>query len=176
MGHSTVAGASTGGDLVALHLGDHPTIESLLHTKFQVRNPDLSPDGHWLAYESNETGAYQVCVRPFPNVDGGWWQISTQGGTSPLWAKNGREVFYLDGDGYLTTVPVQAGPGFTRGNPARLLQTRYYNTAGRTYDASRDGQKFLMIKPGAQGASAPPSHMVLVLHEDQELRRLVPGK
>ena len=87
---------------------------------------EISPDGRWLAYHSNESGRNEVYVRPFPNVDGGRWQISTGGGTRPLWARSGRELFYLDDNGLLTSVAVQTTPGFNAANPTRVLNTRYF--------------------------------------------------
>ena len=65
-------------------------------------DPELSPDGKWVAYHSNESGEFQVYVRPFPDVHGGRQQISTSGGTRATWSRNGRELFYLDKDGFLT--------------------------------------------------------------------------
>ncbi len=72
---------------------------------------EVSPDGKWLAYHSNQSGEFQVYVRPFPNVEDGRWQISTAGGTRAAWSRNGRELFYLDRDGLLTSVAV---PGVGR--------------------------------------------------------------
>ncbi|NIP94707.1 MAG: hypothetical protein GWO24_15205, partial [Akkermansiaceae bacterium] len=58
--------------------------------------PAISRDGRWLAYQSNETGDWEIFVRPFPDVDSGRWQVSTNGGYSPVWANSGRELFYID--------------------------------------------------------------------------------
>src|SRR5262249_20878159 len=90
-GTRAVGSPATGpANIVVMTLGGTPRIEPLIQTKAVTRNPEIAPDGHWLAYESNESGQYQIYVRPFPNVDSGWWQVSTQGGTKPLWAPNGR--------------------------------------------------------------------------------------
>jgi Tol biopolymer transport system component len=70
----------------------------LLQEKYAERRPRLSPDGRWIAYMSNESGKFEVYVRPFPGVDGGRWQVSTNGGSSPLWSPDGRELFYRNGD------------------------------------------------------------------------------
>ena len=74
---------------------------------------EVSPDGKWLAYHSNISGEFQVYVRPFPNVQDGRSQISTAGGTRAAWSRNGRELFYLDRDGLLTSVAIPAAPGAT---------------------------------------------------------------
>ena len=78
-----------------LTLGKDRQIEPLVQTPFFERNGEVSPDGRWLAYESNESGQFEVFVRPFPDVNKGRWQVSTGGGTQPLWARNGQELFYL---------------------------------------------------------------------------------
>jgi hypothetical protein len=119
-------------------------------------------------------------VRPFPNVDGGRWPISTTGGSRAAWARNGRELFYLDNTGVLMSVAVQAkGEAFTASAPAKVLNTPYYagsTTLGlplRAYDVSPDGQRFLMIKEvGSAGdrPSRPLSRMVVVQNWFEELK------
>ena len=121
--------------------------EPLLQTTSTEDSGEISPDGHWLAYQSNESGQRQISVRPFPTVDAGHWSISSSGGTRPLWARNGKEVFYLDGAGAMTRVPIQSAPTFSAGTPTTLFDTRYFTTlADRSYDVSPDGQRFLMIR------------------------------
>jgi Tol biopolymer transport system component len=73
--------------------------------------PEVSPDGRWLAYQSNESGEPEVYVRPYPDVDGGRWQISTQRGSRPAWGRNGRELFFLDGTDRLSVVPIAVSGG-----------------------------------------------------------------
>ena len=123
---------------------------------------------------------FEIYVRPFPNVGGGQWQVSTAGGTRPLWARSGKELFYVGADGALLRVPVEAsGATWNAGTPTKLLEGRYYTgdgTSGRTYDVSPDGQRFLMIKaPGTDAGAAPPA-LIVVQHWDEELKRLVPTK
>ncbi len=97
--------------------------------------------------ESDESGQKQIYVRPFPEVETGRWQISPGGGTRPLWARNGHELFYLDPARRLMAVPVQSSPTFSAGNPAKLFDTPYLTpNNGVTYDVSPDGQRFVMIK------------------------------
>ncbi len=148
--------------------------EPLLHTTFTEDNGELSPDGHWLAYQSNESGRFEISVRPFPNVDDGHWTISTSGGTRPLWARSGTELFYFDGAGAMTRVAIQTAPAFSAGTPTKVFDTPYYTRAtGRTYDVSPDGQRFLMIK--TSGTEQAPS-MVVVLNWLEELKVKLPGK
>jgi serine/threonine-protein kinase len=154
--------------------------EPLVQTPSTEDHGEISPDGHWLAYQSNESGQFQISVRPFPNVDGGHWQISPRGGTQPLWARSGTELFYLDGAMGLTSVPVHTAPTFSAGTPTKLFDGQYYRGgggAGRAYDVSPDGQRFLMIKEGG-GSDQPaaPPQLIVVQHFDEELKRLVPTK
>jgi serine/threonine-protein kinase len=163
----------TGEDLMMLSLDGTPRTEPLLQTPFAERNAQISPDGHWLAYESNETGQEEIYVRPFPKVAEGRWQISVGGGTVPLWAKSGRELFYRNGDS-LMSAAVQTTPTFAAGNPTKLLQG-YVSSPGRTYDVSRDGQRFLMIKNNSS-RDQPVASMVVVLNWSEELKQRIPVK
>jgi eukaryotic-like serine/threonine-protein kinase len=149
--------------------------------------PEVSPDGKWLAYHSNESGDFQVYVRPYPNVQEGRWQISTSGGTRAAWSRDGRELFYLDRDGLLTSVAVHpmTSSAFEAGPPVRILNTRYYSGSTilgldlRAYDVSPDGQRFLMMKdveaPEQRTAEALAS-MVVVLHWGEELKARLPAR
>jgi hypothetical protein len=150
--------------------------EPLIQTTVTEDNGEISPDGHWLAYQSNESGQFQISVRPFPKVDSGHWTISTSGGNKPLWARSGRELFYLDGANALTSVPVQTTPTFSPGNPTKLFDGRYFaGPIGRTYDVSLDGQRFLMIKDNAGGdQTSAPASIVVVLNWTEELKQRVP--
>ena len=151
-----------------------PRIEPLVVQRpFFEDNGVISPDGRWLAYESNESSQMQIYVQPFPLVNGGRRQVSNQGGRWPLWTRNGRELIYVDRDGSLTTVPVQTGSTtFAFGNPTKLLDTALLKGDGRPYDVSPDGQRFLLIKkvpatdPPATPAQAP---IVVVLNWVEEL-------
>ena len=145
-----------------------------------VKNGEISPDGHWLAYESNESNQDEIYVRPFPSVGDRRWPISTGGGTQPLWAPNGRELFYRHGNSLLS-VPVETTTTFHAGTPATVFEGPYFSPpvgfAGRTYDVSRDGQRFLMIKDAPAGdPNAAAASIVVVLNWTEELKRLVPTK
>jgi len=151
-----------------------------------IVNGEISPDSRWIAYQSNESGSFQVYVRPFPKVDEGRWQISPAGGTRPMWARNGRELFFLDGNDHLTSVPVLTNAAtFAAGAPTQILKTRYYpgwTSRGfdlRAFDISADGKRFLMIKDDdtteQKSAAAPPS-MTVVMNWFEELKARVPVK
>ena len=171
----------TGPDLRVLSVGGGRRSEPLLVTEFAERNAEVSPNGRWLAYESNRSGMYEIYVQPFPNVDDSRWQVSTGGGTRPLWAPNGRELFYVDSvdSGLfrgLIGVPVQTEPTFSYGNSEIVFEGQYTNSrgAGRSYDISPDGQRFLMIKEAAADTVAAPTQLHVVLNWLEELKRLVP--
>ena len=118
-------------------------------------------------------------MRPFPQVESGRWQISTEGGSRPAWARSGRELFYLDASNTLTAVPVQTfGSTFSAGKPARVFNATYSTPLPpRPYDVSPDGKRFLMLKDSAPGdPNATPASMVLVEHWFEELKQRVNGR
>jgi serine/threonine-protein kinase len=174
----------TSRDLFVLPLTGDRKPTRLMQTTFDERNGEVSPDGRWLAYQSNESGQFQIFVRPFPAVDTGRWQLSSAGGQQPEWARNGRELFYLGSDGALMTVSVtttSGSGGFTASTPVKLLEPRYYtaageNNLGRTYDVSPDGRRFLMIKDVGNDQATVQRNLVVVQHFDEMLNRLVPTK
>ena len=150
---------------------------ALLNGPANESNPTVSPDGRWLAYQSDESGQNEIYVRPFPNVNTGRWQISTRGGTRAQWSPDGRELFFYVGAGArgtLMAVPVESGSAFRAGVPRMLFQGNYPapNIGGRLYDVSRDGQRFLMIK--GEDAESVPRHLTVVQNWLEELKRLVP--
>ena len=112
-------------DLMLLPLAGDRRPQPLLQTPYDELNAELSPNGRWLAYESNESGRYEIYVRPFPNVTAGRWQVSTSGGTRPLWARNGQELFY-ESMGALMRVPVTTGSTFAAGTPSKLFDAPYF--------------------------------------------------
>ena len=148
----------------------------LLATAFSEDNAEVSPDGRWLAYQSNESGQNQIYVRSFPDPDRFRMPVTTAGGRAPAWSRNGRELFYLDGSNMLTSVPVTPGDTLSAGKPAQLLRKTYFAGFGnRPYDVSADGRRFLMIKqPEAAEASVQEGNLIVVLNWQEELKRLVP--
>ena len=140
------------GDIGMLAVGAAADPVWLLASEFVEQSAELSPDGRWMAYQSNESGDWEIFVRPFPNVTEGQQQVSTAGGRHPLWARNGEELFYLEPGmrPRLMAVPVQTGSTFGRGSPQPLFAWEYrFGGPSRRYDVSPDGQRFLVIKAGA---------------------------
>ena len=142
---------------------------------FEGQFPDLSPDGRYMAYQSDESGSFEIYVRPFPHVDNGRWQVTTGGGTRAVWARNGRELFYLDASNTLTGVPVRTtGSTFVVAGPhSKILDNKYAQpNPARHYDVSRDGRRFLMLKERATDVTATPASLIVVQHwfEDLDVR------
>ncbi len=170
------AGEGGGWDIGIVSTQGEHSVTPLIETPAHERNAELSPDGQRVAYESDESGQFEVYVRPFPNVEEGRWLVSRDGGTRPLWALDGRELFYLGAPGQVMAVPIQPGPAFAAGNPEQLFEGPYLEpSAQRTYDVSPDGQRFLMIKSAetAESAAAGPT-LVVVQNWHQELLERVP--
>ena len=164
------AAAQVGQDIWTLPLEGAP-VESkpapFLESPYNKRQARFSPDGKWVAYASNESGRDEIYVVPYPNT-GGKTQISTEGGTAPQWARNGREMFYRSGD-KMMAVEVESGAAFRAGAPKMLFER-----AGLTdgFDVAPDGQRFLVIKPNAAPAQA--GELRVVVNWFEELRRRVP--
>ena len=154
----TETAPTTGPDVMQLRLDGTHAVTPLVQTPFSERNGEVSPDGRWLAYEANDSGRFNIYVRPFPDVSSGYWQVSTDGGTRPLWARNSQELFYLNETGALMRVGVAHGPTWAATAPTKLFEGRYGAAAdqnGRTYDIAPDGKRFLMIKPAAARTRRP---------------------
>ena len=139
--------------------------------------PEISPDGRWIAYVSDESGRWEIYVRPFPGP-GGKWLISQEGGMEPLWARNGKQLFYRSTDpwGQVWLVDVRTNGGFSASKP-RLLFKAPGLTQGapiRSWDLSLDGQRFLILKL-EEAKSTPVTEMVLVQNWFEELKRLIPA-
>jgi len=140
--------------------------KTLLENQSVLTNVEVSPNGSWLAYQSNESGRFEIYVRPYPDVNSQRWQVSADGGIEPVWSRDGRELFYRSTDGELMSVPIQSGKDFVPGHVKQLLAARY-QTSG--YDVSLDGQRFLMLYPAG-------GRIVIVEDWFEELKRLLPTK
>jgi len=116
----------------------------------------FSPDGHWIAYTSNESGVSEIYVVPFPPLTGEKWLVSRGGGVQPRWRRDGKELFYISSDSQMMAVDVKAGPAFQSGNPHALFQTQIVDTGIRagpiSWDIAPDG-RFLIITSSAIDAS-----------------------
>ena len=123
---------------------------TVLGSKFVEGRAQLSPDGHWLAYQSDESGRPEVYVISYPNGSGKW-QISTSSGIEPCWSHDGSELFYLSGDGRLMTVPTPVGASFNPGTPRPLFRVQTEQSPRRNvYCPSPDGKKFLFLVSAGQ--------------------------
>ena len=156
-------------------------VESLVQEKFFEQNAEISRDGRWLAYESGDSGRVEIFVRPFNDVKQGRVQVSTAGGTQPLWSRNGQELFYLAPSGALMSVQMEAAASWRASLPEKVIERGYYRGIGRnvarTYDVSLDGKRFLMIKEvGGPNQVPAPSSLIVVQNWHEELKRLVPTK
>ena len=128
--------------------------------KFVVGTPadelygQVSPDGRWLAWASDESGRYEVFVAPFPDARGSRFQVSRDGGTQPRWHPKGAELFFKTPDNVLTAVPIEASSGtFSVGTPTALF--RIVESTGWTYAVAPDGERFLVREPLAERDASP---------------------
>ena len=175
-------------DIGMLSLEGDRQRKGLLEEKHAEAEPQISPDGRWIAYSSNESGKFEIYVRSFPDVDsGGRWQVSTNGGNSPLWSPDGHELFYRNNDASMV-VPVETEPTFSPGNPETLYQGVYYSVNMPTliimtpWDIHPDGDRFLMIKPSEAAEGEPseattadaPRKIIIVTNWVEELKDRVP--
>jgi serine/threonine-protein kinase len=158
----------TGTDIWVIGLSDRKA-RPFLKTQYNETAPKFSPDGHWLAYASDESGRWEVYVRPYPGP-GGKWQISTEGGTEPVWNPDGRELFYRM-ENRMMAVPVTLQPGFSADKPKVLFEGPWLPTpiTQPNYDVSRDGQRFLMLKPADEDQGA--RQIVVVQNWLEELKK-----
>jgi Tol biopolymer transport system component/tRNA A-37 threonylcarbamoyl transferase component Bud32 len=160
------------GDIYAAKIGDSVLVP-LLTTPAREVSPALSPDGRWLAYESDESGASEVYVRPFPDVASGRWQVSLSGGTAPKWAHSGKELFYINGRQEMVSTEVRPGPTFSVGAPQVLFPAISFDLTQNypLYDVAPDDRRFVMVR-----GVAPAGGTELLLTENwfEELKARVP--
>ena len=171
-----LTGSGSGDDIAIVPLDGSGEITALLDSPHDEKMPEISPDGEWLAYVSNESGTDEVYVRPFSDVQaGGRWHISTGGGggTEPLWSRKGEELFFRR-DGAVFAVPIQTDPVFAAGTPEVTVEGPYLQEilGGRSYDITPEGDKFLMLATVTDELAAP--RIVIVQNWVEELKRLVP--
>jgi serine/threonine-protein kinase len=172
----------TGMDALVLPLKGERKPVPIARTKFLEGSPKFSPDGKWLAYCSNESGRAEVFVQPFPGP-GPKIQVSTEGGTDPLWRRTGGELYYRSGD-KMMIVEVRTQPTFTAGRPKLLWEGHYSHGMSSScgapgvtsfnYDVTPDGQRFLMVKDMHQDVAS--NKIEVVLNWTEELKRLAARK
>jgi hypothetical protein len=144
----------------------------LLETAFSEIMPALSPDGRWLAYASDESGEFEVFVRPFPGTQAAKWQISTAGGFEPRWSHSGRELFYWAADNSLQAVEVLPGATFTAGRRVTLFSGSAFLGDIGAWDITPDDKRFVLIRSGAGGSTS--SEIIVVENFAAELRAHTP--
>jgi serine/threonine protein kinase len=155
------------GDIFAVKAGDTALVPLLTSAAREV-SPALSPDGRWLAYESDESGTSEIYVRPFPDVASARWQVSLSGGTGPIWAHSGRELFYLNGRQEMVSIEIRPGPAFAVGETHILFPAGAYTLTGNypLYDVAPDDRRFVMV----QGVAAAETELILTENWFEELK------
>jgi Tol biopolymer transport system component len=147
---------TTGWDISAVPVDGDRKPFSVVKTQFNELWATFSPDGKYIAYQSNESGRAEIYVHEFPEARNKW-QVSTEGGTEPHWRGDGRELFYRSGTRVIA-VPVQTGATFTVGSPVPLFQTRFSTATVRSrYRPAPDGQRFIVLGPLARETEQPPA-------------------
>ncbi|MFL5640073.1 MAG: hypothetical protein ACJ78M_11920, partial [Gemmatimonadaceae bacterium] len=160
---------SPGGDILAIRPGVD-TVMPVVATRFSEGSPAFSPNGRWLAYFSNEAGQDDIYVVPFPNTRAGKWQISTGGGTEPVWSHSGCELFYRDASGNLVAVEVNTSPTFSLGRTTTLFPAAGFNSLRFTpqYAVSQDDRRFLMVR---SLDTSTPDKLIVVENWFEELKK-----
>ena len=175
-GMFVVRAPSRGGGLLLTSMEDG-SAQTLIESEFVHRGAQISPDGRWLAYSSNESGQAEIYVRPFPAVDDGRFPVSTGGGINPRWSPDGSELFYRGGRvdsgeslGSMMVVQVETDPEFRAGRSRELFAWAFATDAG--YAVDPNAERFLVVRIDAERGSE--SRVVLVQNWTQELLERVP--
>ena len=159
-------------DIGMLSIDGDRTSKLLLKETYDERWPQISPEGRWLAYMSNENGRYEIFVRPFPDVESGSkYQVSTDGGEFPLWSPDGTELFYRGPDAIMG-VKVEPATSFKHSAPRNFFPDQYIGQ----FDIHPDSEKFLMLKEPVSEATTEetPRKINIVLNWFEELKERVP--
>ena len=169
-------------DVILAHQGDTTTTPLLADAAFAEVYPALSPDGRWLAYASNESGRFEVYVRPFPDVNASRVKVSEAGGKEPRWAHSGRELFFRNGAHALVAATVVPAATFTLGRQAVLFDGGPFlfdaNQSARSYDVAPGDQRFVFMRkvvPTGPTAAAP-DRLVQVTNWAAEVQAKITGK
>ena len=164
------------GDIGVMTLDGERHAEMLLETEFDEKNATFSPDGAWIAYESDASGRDEIYVRPFPDVDSARYPVSTEGGTRPLWSSAGRELFYYRQPDSIMVVAIDDEPDFRVGRPEVAVQGPYARPvrAGRHFDVTADGRRVLLLVDQPTSGEAVERKMTVVLNWFEELKERVP--
>ena len=179
------AAGMTNADIHLLPLDGDRVSQPLIATAAVETLPGISPDGRWIAYQSNESGRWAVYVRPFPDVDEGKWQVSPGTGFSPVWSPDGRELFYVaagPNGRAMMAVGYAGDPTFTPSRPERLFAMPRGIELGspfRQWDVAPDGERFVMLReteedPTGNDPREGPAELVYVGNWFAELVERVP--
>jgi eukaryotic-like serine/threonine-protein kinase len=171
----SVAGAAPGRDVIAMRRGEDTVPTPLIATEFAEQAIMLSPDGRWLAYQSDETGRSEIYVRPFPDVGAGKWTVSVNGGVMPLWSRSGDRIFYVNAVNEMVEVRVSTGSSFTVQDRRILFSIGPEFLISQAaefmlYDISPDDERFLMLRLEEMESR----ELILVLNWLGELEERVP--
>jgi serine/threonine-protein kinase len=153
-------GAPGAGDIVGLRTSGDTTPVPLVASSFTELHPAVSPDGHWLAYASNESGINEVYVRPFPSTSGGRWQVSNGGGMEPRWSPDGRELYFLDGSVRLVAATIRAaasGVDVTDLRPLFDASGMAIDIFHTSYDVLPDGRGFIFARQRSERSAMQPA-------------------
>jgi len=163
-------GPKTSYDIYAISLTGDRTPRPLLTSPADERRPTLSPDDKWMAYQSDESGTFEIFVRPFPDVNGGRWQVSAGGGASPIWGADLHEIFYRSGQDVFR-VGVSTSPTFAPAAPVKMLGSFFRpDTSGMQYGLAPDGKRFVLIKAHGSGDVRSEYHVVMNWFDDVRTR------
>jgi hypothetical protein len=159
----------TSGDIFLMSISGKFKPKPLLMTPAYEGAPELSPDGHWMLYQSNESGRAEIYVRRYPAMDR-QWQVSEGGAVQPRWSSTGREIYYRGGLHMMAVAVDSSGAGPTFGKPIALFADEYDFGQGASipnYDVTHDG-RFIMLRRGSQGSS-----LRVVIHWAEELKPIL---
>ncbi|MDQ2766381.1 MAG: LpqB family beta-propeller domain-containing protein, partial [Gemmatimonadota bacterium] len=147
-----VAGETGNGDIYAEHTGDS-SFTPLVASPAREMTPALSPDGKWLAYASDESGTFEIYVRPFPDVTTARWQVSNAGGSAPLWAHSGKEIFFRNNHGDMVAAQISTSPSFTVTGQKLMFSITPFSFGGpvQVYAVAPDDKRFLMMRETVAG-------------------------
>jgi dipeptidyl aminopeptidase/acylaminoacyl peptidase len=168
---------TVGNDVGVVSTDGGAAARTLLATPFNEQEPALSPDGRWLAYASDESGRFEVYVRPYPDVEAGRWQVSTNGGREPKWSADSSALYYLSADA-IVAAEVLPGPSFVVGMRRPVLDRSPYlflQNGPPNYAASPAGDRWLLRKVPSRAGGVNAGHrFIIVQNWTEELKRRVP--
>lgn len=168
-------GLDTGYDIWAVPVDGSAPPRPMLQTPTNENNPDISPDGKWIAYQSNESGQYEIYIQDYPGFTGKW-QVSESGGNQVRWSPDGKTVYFRHGVQMLKAV-ITPKPTMKISNPEVVIESDAVVLASeaRNYDIGPDGEQFLVLKPIESGAKSTLNRELFIVENwFEEIKRLAP--